>query len=72
MIWFCWVLWLIKHCRLFNAKFSYIKYMICKYILLITFLNDFKLIISQQLNGSKDYFALLTIQLIISYLFTHS
>ena len=37
-----WVLWNINHCRLFNAKSSlyiYIKYMICKHILFITFLN---------------------------------
>ena len=42
MIWFGWVLWHINHCRLFNAKFFlyiYIKYMISKYILFITFLN---------------------------------
>ena len=29
MIWFCWVLWHINHCWLFNAKFClyiYIKY----------------------------------------------
>ena len=34
MIWFSWVLWHIKHCKLFNAKSSlyiYIKYLICKY-----------------------------------------
>ena len=29
LVWFCWVLWQINHCRLFNAKSSlyiYIKY----------------------------------------------
>ena len=33
MIWFGWVLWHINHCRLFNAKSSFIHiyqiYMIC-------------------------------------------
>ena len=43
MIWFCRVLQHINHCRLFNAKSSlyvHIKYMICKDILPITFLNE--------------------------------
>ena len=45
MIWFYWVLWNINHCRLFNTKFSlYSIYMICKHILLITFLNEPELI----------------------------
>ena len=47
MIWFGWVLWHINHWRLFNAKSSlyiYIRYMICKHILLIIFLNKTELI----------------------------
>ena len=43
MIWFGWVLRHINHCRLFNVKsflYIYIKYMISKHILLITFLNE--------------------------------
>ena len=35
LVWFGLVLWYIKHCWLFNAKFcfyKYIKYMICKHI----------------------------------------
>ena len=43
MIWFGWVLWHINHCRLFNAKSSlyiYIKFMICKHIMLIRFLEE--------------------------------
>ena len=46
-VWFGWVLWHIYNCRLFNAKYSLcmsIKYMICKHILLITFLNEPELI----------------------------
>ena len=42
MVWLGWVLRHINHCRLFNAKsysYIYIKYMVCKHILLITFLN---------------------------------
>ena len=51
---FALVLWHGNHCRLFNAKSSlYVKYMICKHILLITFLNKPKLIFCTQLNGSK-------------------
>ena len=50
----CWwigfglVLWYVNPCRLFNAKSSlymYIEYMICKHILLITFLKEPKFII---------------------------
>ena len=49
-IWFGCILWHINHCRLFNAKFLFIHiyqiyiyiyiYIICKHILLITFLNE--------------------------------
>ena len=42
-------------------------YMICKYILLITFLNESKLIFSAQLNCSKYWYVSQTIQLNISY-----
>ena len=65
------VLWHINHCRLFNAKSSlyiHIKYMICKHILLIKFLNERKLILCSQLNGSKYFYVSLTIQLNISHL----
>ena len=47
VIWFGLVLWYINHGKLFNAKSSmhiYIKYMISKHILQITFLNETKLI----------------------------
>ena len=43
MVWFGLVLWHIDHWRLFNAKpslYIYIKYMISKHILYITFLNE--------------------------------
>ena len=48
MVWFGLVLWHINHFRLFNAKFFlyiYIKYMISKHILQITFLNESELIL---------------------------
>ena len=48
LIWFGLVLWHINHCRLFNAKsflYTYIKYMISKQILEITFLNEADLFI---------------------------
>ena len=47
MIWFGWVLWDIKHCRLLNTKsilYIYIKYMISEHILSITFLNQSEII----------------------------
>ena len=43
MIWFGYVLWHINLCMLSNAKsasYIYIKYMISKHILFITFLNE--------------------------------
>ena len=46
--------------------------MICKHILFVTILNEPKLIFFRQLNGSKYCYVLLTIQLDITYLFTHS
>ena len=47
-VWLGLVLWHINHCRLFNAKsssYKYIKYMICKHFMLITFLNEPKIIL---------------------------
>ena len=47
LVWSGLVLWQINHCRLFHAKsflYIYIKYMISKHILEITFLNDAELI----------------------------
>ena len=47
LIWFCWVLWHTKYCWLFNTKsclYTYIMYIICKYILYIALLNESKLI----------------------------
>ena len=38
------ILWHINHDRLFNAKYSLYMFMICKQILLITFLNKPELI----------------------------
>ena len=47
-LWFGWVLWYINHCRLFKAKSSIpMLNMICKHILLITFLNEAELICKQ-------------------------
>ena len=46
-VWFGLVFWHINACSLFNAKSSlyiYIKYMICKHILSIMFLNKPELI----------------------------
>ena len=65
MIWFVWVLWHSNHCRLFNAKsclYIYIRYMICKHILLISFLNEPELIFCAQLNGFKYCYITVTIQ----------
>ena len=48
MIWLGWVLWHINHFRLFNNKsflYIYISNMICKHILLKTFLNEPKFIL---------------------------
>ena len=47
MIWFGRVLWHINHCWLFNAKSFldiYIKHIISKHIVLITFLNGLEFI----------------------------
>ena len=47
LIWFCFVLWHINHCRSSNFKsllYVYIKYMITEHILSITFLNEPELI----------------------------
>ena len=46
--------------------------MICKHILLRTFLNEQNSVYYKQLKGSIYCNVLLTIQLDISYLFTHS
>ena len=49
-------LWHINYCRLSNAKSSlhmHIGYMIRKQILLLTFLNETKLILFTQLNDFK-------------------
>ena len=64
----CLVLLHMKHCRLFNAKSSlcmYIRYMICKHILLISFLNktiQHYSFICKQLNGSKYCYIIPIIQ----------
>ena len=50
LVWFGLVLWHTNHCRLFNTKSSlymYTKYMIYYNILLITFLNDPDIFLSQ-------------------------
>ena len=44
--------------------------MICKHILLITFLTSLNTFFYIQLNGSKYYYVSLTIQLNTSHLFT--
>ena len=75
MIWFGWLLWHINHFRLFNAKSSlyiYIKYMICKLILLITFLNEPQHNFFTQLNGLKYSYLIRIILLTINHLFAHS
>ena len=47
--------------------------MICKHILLITFLNEPEVIVFySQLNGSKYCSVSLTVQLNLSHLFKHS
>ena len=46
--------------------------MICKYILLITFLKEPKLIFFLHINGSKYCYVSLTIQLNISHFFALS
>ena len=62
LVWVDLVLWNISDRHLFCAKsslFIYIKYMICKHILLIMFLNESN---STQINGSKYCYISLTIQ----------
>ena len=47
LVWFVWVKWHINYCRLSKAKsclYIYIKYRLCKHILLITFLNEHEII----------------------------
>ena len=72
LVWFGMViLWHINHGLLFNAKsflYVYVKYMISKYILLITFSNEPELIISTQLNDFT-YFYLIQIILFTIALF---
>ena len=53
-----------------NTLYTYIKYMICKHILLITLWAH--LFLCTRLNGFKHWYLLLTIQLNISHLFIHS
>ena len=57
--WFSLVLWHINHYRLFNTKsclYIYIKYIICKHILLITSFNVLELIFCTQLNSFKYFY----------------
>ena len=53
LVWFWFVLLDINNCRSFNAKLfhAYIKYMIFKDILKITFLNKAELVLFAQLNS---------------------
>ena len=56
LVWFGLVLWHINHCMLFKSQiflYIYIKYIISKHILLITFLNESEFIffVFTQLNG---------------------
>ena len=74
LVWFGLVLWHINHCRLFNAKSSlymYIKYMICKHILLITFLNAPELTFYTQLNVFKYFYLKRISQFIMNHLSVH-
>ena len=58
--------------RLFNTKSSlYIKYMICKFILLITFLNEPQLIFCTHLNGFTYFYLIQIILFTIYPLFSH-
>ena len=67
-------LWHINHCRLFNTKsslyiYTFIKYMICKQILLRAFLNEHELIFCRQLYGFMYFYQIHIILLIINHLF---
>ena len=74
-IWFGWVSWHINPCGSLNAKSSlyiYIKYIGFVNMLLITFLNESRLIFCRQLNGSNNCYVTQKNPLNISHLFTHS
>ena len=48
-----------------------IKYMICKHMFLITFLNEAEHIFSTQLNGFKYFYQIQIILFTINHLFAH-
>ena len=52
--------------------YVYIKYMIGKHILLITFFNEPELIFCTQLNGFKYFYQTGIILFTINHLFAHS
>ena len=61
----------------FNTKsflyiYVYMKYMICKHILLITFLNEPELIFCRDLNGFSYFYQIRIILFTINHLFVHS
>ena len=79
LVWFHLVLWHINYCWLFNANsflYIYLKYMICKYIMLIHTIKSLNSSIpndsvqhrSTKLNGYNYNYVSLTIQLNISQL----
>ena len=74
-LWFGLVLWHINHYRSFNAKsflYIYIKYMIFKHILEITFLNKPQLIFFTLLNGFTYFYQIQIILFTIDHFFAHS
>ena len=75
LAWFSLVLWDIKHCRLFNAKYSlyiYIKYIWFLNILSITFLNEPKLILLQTVKWFQVFLCITNNSLKHQSLFTLS
>ena len=52
--------------------YIYIKYMICKHILLITFLNESEFILGSPLNGFTYFYLMGMILFSINHLFAHS
>ena len=55
-----------------NPVYTHISNMICKHILLITFLDEPAVIFSAQLNGFRYFYLILIILFTINHLLAHS
>ena len=75
-VWFDFVLWHIKHYRVFNSKsflYKHIRYMISDEILLLTFLNEPEFIFCcTQLNGFTPFYVIWIILSTMIHFFAHS